>query len=89
MASVLGNTWKNKYAEELVQTAKALVAPGKGILAADESTSTIGKRVRRGLVLGSPVALWHDPGWGYRPTLGDLFFSCIRIDVSILERCSS
>lgn len=28
----------------LEQTAKALVAPGKGILAADESTSTIGKR---------------------------------------------
>lgn len=52
MASVLGNTWKNQYAEELVQTAKALVAPGKGILAADESTSTIGKRVSVGFGLG-------------------------------------
>ena len=30
--------------EELQATAKALVAPGKGILAADESTGTIGKR---------------------------------------------
>lgn len=42
----LGNTWENKYAEELRATAKALAAPGKGILAADESTGTIGKRVR-------------------------------------------
>ena len=32
------------YAQELVSTAKALVAPGKGILAADESTGTIKKR---------------------------------------------
>ena len=31
-------------AQTLVDTAKALVAPGKGILAADESTGTIGKR---------------------------------------------
>ena len=30
--------------EKLQDTAKALVAPGKGILAADESTGTIGKR---------------------------------------------
>ena len=30
--------------ESLVKTAKALVAPGKGILAADESTGTIGSR---------------------------------------------
>jgi fructose-bisphosphate aldolase class I len=32
------------YAKELEATAKALVAPGKGILAADESTGTIKKR---------------------------------------------
>jgi fructose-bisphosphate aldolase class I len=31
---------------ELARTAEALVAPGKGILAADESTSTIGKRFK-------------------------------------------
>lgn len=30
--------------KELAETAKAIVAPGKGILAADESTGTIGKR---------------------------------------------
>ena len=33
------------YAAELVATARALAAPGKGILAADESTGTIGKRL--------------------------------------------
>lgn len=31
-------------AEQLIQTARAMVAPGKGILAADESTGTIKKR---------------------------------------------
>jgi len=33
-----------EHRAELVATAKAIVAPGKGILAADESTGTIGKR---------------------------------------------
>jgi len=33
-----------KYGDELIATAKAIAAPGKGILAADESTGTIGKR---------------------------------------------
>ncbi|KAI3423957.1 hypothetical protein D9Q98_009791 [Chlorella vulgaris] len=45
MAAVLGNTFENKYAEELIATAKAIATPGKGILAADESTGTIGKRL--------------------------------------------
>lgn len=31
---------------ELKQIAEAIVAPGKGILAADESTTTIGKRLQ-------------------------------------------
>jgi fructose-bisphosphate aldolase, class I len=35
---------KNNYREELMQTARAIVSPGKGILAADESTGTIKKR---------------------------------------------
>ncbi|PIN17320.1 Fructose-biphosphate aldolase [Handroanthus impetiginosus] len=34
-----------KYAEELIKTAKYIATPGKGILAADESTGTIGKRL--------------------------------------------
>ena len=33
-----------QYAAELIATANAIPAPGKGILAADESTGTIGKR---------------------------------------------
>ena len=41
-----GNAFPNKFEAELRETAAKLVAPGKGILAADESTGTIGKRVR-------------------------------------------
>lgn len=33
-----------KFKEELMKTAREIGAPGKGILAADESTGTIGKR---------------------------------------------
>jgi fructose-bisphosphate aldolase class I len=36
--------FKSQYADELVATANAMSVPGKGILAADESTGTIGKR---------------------------------------------
>jgi fructose-bisphosphate aldolase, class I len=32
------------FKAELIQTVKEITAPGKGILAADESTGTIGKR---------------------------------------------
>ena len=41
----LGNAMPNKFAEELIKNARAIATPGKGILAADESTGTIGKRV--------------------------------------------
>jgi len=34
-----------KYASELARTAAAIASPGKGILAVDESTKTIGKRL--------------------------------------------
>ncbi|TVU08122.1 hypothetical protein EJB05_41510 [Eragrostis curvula] len=34
-----------KYSDELIKTAKYLATPGKGILASDESTGTIGKRL--------------------------------------------
>ena len=33
-----------EYAAELIATARYIASPGKGILAADESTGTIGKR---------------------------------------------
>jgi len=36
----------NQYLEEMIQTANAIVAPYKGILAADESTGTIAKRFK-------------------------------------------
>ena len=36
----------DKYREELRQTAAKIAAPGKGILAVDESTKTIGKRLQ-------------------------------------------
>ncbi|PSC70525.1 fructose bisphosphate aldolase [Micractinium conductrix] len=45
MAGVLGNAAPFKYAEELIANARAIATPGKGILAADESTGTIGKRL--------------------------------------------
>jgi hypothetical protein len=45
MALTQGNAFLGKYGAELIQTANALVAEGKGILAADESTGTVGKRV--------------------------------------------
>lgn len=35
---------KQNFREELIKTAREISAPGKGILAADESTGTIGKR---------------------------------------------
>ena len=33
------------YSKELIETANALAVSGKGILAVDESTKTIGKRL--------------------------------------------
>lgn len=37
---------QNKFKDELIATARAICAPGKGILAADESTGTIGNRFK-------------------------------------------
>ena len=34
----------NPFLKELIETANKMCTPGKGILAADESTGTIGKR---------------------------------------------
>lgn len=41
-----GNAATSKYSAELIENAAKLVRAGRGILAADESTGTIGKRVR-------------------------------------------
>ena len=35
------------YAAELIENARKIAAPGKGILAADESTGTIGSRFEK------------------------------------------
>jgi len=37
--------YNGKYADELRATANAMIAPGKGLLACDESTGTVGKRL--------------------------------------------
>eukprot|EP01035_Chromulina_nebulosa_P019344 gene19344-25209_t len=37
-------SYNTPYGDELIQNARAISAPGKGILAADESTGTIGQR---------------------------------------------
>jgi len=42
MTSLTGEI--SPYAAELIQNARFIAAPGKGILAADESTGTIGQR---------------------------------------------
>eukprot|EP00897_Mesotaenium_endlicherianum_P001278 jgi/Mesen1/1178/ME000126S00224 len=39
------SAYVGKYADELIKNAAAIATPGKGILAADESTGTIGKRL--------------------------------------------
>ena len=35
---------REKFKDELIKTAREIATPGKGILAADESTATIGLR---------------------------------------------
>jgi fructose-bisphosphate aldolase class I len=60
-----------KYKDELIATANAIATPGKGILAADESTGTIGKRFEK-IKLENNEAnrrayrelLFTTPGWG-------------------------
>ena len=41
----LGLAAPSKFRDELIATANAIAAPGKGILAADESVGTIGELV--------------------------------------------
>uniref|UniRef100_A0A0E0ABQ7 Fructose-bisphosphate aldolase n=1 Tax=Oryza glumipatula TaxID=40148 RepID=A0A0E0ABQ7_9ORYZ len=47
LTGILGGTARLPYpgTDELIKTAKYIATPGKGILAADESTGTIGKRL--------------------------------------------
>ncbi|KAL4457253.1 hypothetical protein ABPG75_012118 [Micractinium tetrahymenae] len=57
---------KAKYAEELIANGKKIATPGKGILAADESTGTIGKRLAS---IGCPNEAW------YRRDLREMLFT--------------
>ena len=74
----------SKYAEELRSTAKAMVAPGKGILAMDESNSTCNKRFD---ALGIPTT--EEKRRDYRelilttPNLSDYISGAILYDETI------
>jgi len=60
-----------KYREELIRNANAICTPGKGILAADESTGTIGKRFEKIKLENNETnrrayreLLFTSPSWG-------------------------
>jgi len=53
-----------RFKDELIATAKAIGSPGRGILAADESTGTIGKRLA-----GISVENTHENRLAYRELL--------------------
>ena len=75
------------YTAELIQTARAIGAPGKGILAADESTGTIGKRF-------APINVENtqDNRRKYRqllittPGLSQYISGCIMFEESLFEK---
>ena len=74
--------------ESMVTTARALVAPGKGILAADESTPTMAKRLA-----GIGVESTEPTRRAYRELLftteglGDYISGVILFDETIRQRC--
>ena len=46
----------------LCETAQQLTAPGKGLLASDESTGTIGKRFNKAYIENTEVPSMLEPG---------------------------
>ena len=54
------------FSAELCETIQQLTAPGKGLLASDESTGTIGKRLAKAGIANTEVGrrcIWvHWPG---------------------------
>jgi fructose-bisphosphate aldolase class I len=74
------------YTQELIATAKAMVAPGKGILAADESYSTANKRFEK---LGIPTT--EEKRRAYRealfttPGIGEYLSGVILFDETIRQ----
>jgi fructose-bisphosphate aldolase class I len=75
-----------EFKAELIQTVKEIVAPGKGILAADESTGTIGKRFE-----GISVENTHENRQAYRellfttPNLSDYISGVIMFDETVKD----
>jgi len=76
--------------EQLADTAQAMVAPGKGIIAIDESTSTIGKRFA-----GVGIENTEENRRAYRelllttPKLGDYISGAILFDETIRQSTRS
>ncbi|HEY9654580.1 MAG TPA: class I fructose-bisphosphate aldolase [Crinalium sp.] len=74
------------YTQELIATAKAMVAPGKGILAADESYGTANKRFEK---LGIPTT--EEKRRAYRealfttPGIGEFLSGVILFDETIRQ----
>lgn len=68
--------------EQLAETARAMVAPGKGIIAIDESTNTIDREATPAREHGEPSLRGHDAGSCSRTTLarcvpaGSWLFEC-------------
>lgn len=76
-----------KFDAELIETANAVAAAGKGILAADESTGTIGKRFDK-----IKVENTHDNRRKYRQLLfetkglGEFVSGCILFEETLFEK---
>jgi len=77
-----------KFKEELIKTAKEISTPGKGILAADESTGTIGKRFANISVENN-----HDNRQAYRellftaPGIDEFISGVIMFDETVRDTC--
>ena len=77
-----------KYKAELVETARNIVSPGKGILAVDESNATIGSRFE---ALGIPSN--HEMRQAYRemlfsaPGIEKHISGCIMYDETARDKC--
>jgi len=77
----------DQYKEELRKTARAIATPGKGILAADESTGTIGTRFQKIKVENTEEnrrayrqLLFSSKGWG------QYFSGCILYEETLYQK---
>jgi fructose-bisphosphate aldolase class I len=79
-----------KHLEAMVATAEAMVVPGKGILAADESTGTIGKRLASINTenIEPNRRDWRDMLFRTRPAMDDHISGVILFDETIRQSAS-